>query len=305
MGAGLADVGAGLLPAVPLGSAERVHPDGGQHRQALPAQREELGRILHGHGGEQADEVHAPQWEAELWLLLRQGVPEQIEFWKWLAKQKEHGLTAGSTAQISRTRVEYCTAFLNYVGELQFGCCEREEDRKYGVLEKQHQDQLKHAKVEINNLFGEQDMLTQDSWNHTKGKDLSIEQMRALQAVTAVSWVAAGKARGISRFMLLGLQALALHCWMQSRRTVFSRTVKMSGLSMNTFEVESAALDDVSGTCHDSETPLIVYRLVGCRDKGHGGDMLITGVKTPIYKCAPPRPFQCADAGLGNALSRF
>ena len=50
---------------------------------------------------------------------------KQIELWKWLAEQKQHGLTAGSTAQISRTRVEYCTAFLNHLSELQFSCCEQ------------------------------------------------------------------------------------------------------------------------------------------------------------------------------------
>ena len=86
--------------------------------------------------------------------------------------------------------------------------------------------------------------------------------MRALQAVTPVSWIAAGMTRHIYQFMLLGLQALALHCWMHSRRTVFSRHIRMYGLSMDT--AESAALRDVSGTCNKEEAPLLIFRMVAC-----------------------------------------
>ena len=223
---------------------------------------------------------------------------KQITFWHWLAQQKERGLTAGGGVEISRTRVENCTAFLTAIGHLQFRGCEREQDSKYGVLEKHEQDQLRIAKVLINNLLGAQDERTQDPWNHTKGKDLSIEQMRAVQAVTAVSWMAAGKSRHISHFMLLGLQALALHCWTHSRRTVFSKCIRMNGLSMDTYTPESAALQDVSGSCRDEEAPLIVYRMVGSQDKGHGGDKLVCGMKSQLYKCAAASSSHVLGAGL-------
>ena len=144
--------------------------------------------------------------------------------------------------------------------------------------------QLVTARKDINNMLGAEAAETQDPWNHTKGKDLSIDQMRALQAVTPVSWIAAGMTRHISQFMLLGLQALALHCWMHSRRTVFSRHIRMYGLCMDT--AESAALRDVSGTCNDEEAPLLIFRMVGMRDKGHGGGALVYGIQEQVYKCA-------------------
>ena len=112
--------------------------------------------------------------------------------------------------------------------------------------------------------------------------------MRRVQAVTAVSLMAAGLTRQISQFMLLGLQALAMHCWSHSRRTVFSRSVWMNGLSMDT--AEDDILEKVSGTCKDElrEAPLMIYWFVCTRDKGHGADTLIHGHQEQIYKCAAP-----------------
>ena len=118
--------------------------------------------------------------------------------------------------------------------------------------------------------------------------------MRAVQAVTPVSWMATEKRRHISHFMLLGLQAMSMHCWTHSRRTVFSGHISMHGLFMET--AEPAALQDVTGTCGDPDAPLIVYSLVGTRDKGHGGDELVHGMQDARYKCADRlMPHACTE----------
>ena len=87
---------------------------------------------------------------------------KQLAFWLWLTQQKKQGLTAGSRDQISRTRVDICSAFLAKVGDLQFRCCEQREDQQYGVLEKHHSDMLLLAKKDINDILGAEDLKTQD-----------------------------------------------------------------------------------------------------------------------------------------------
>lgn len=100
------------------------------------------------------------------------------------------------------------------------------------MLDDFHASSLSAEKVQLNNLLGSEEESSCDTLDHTKGKDLSMEQMSAVQAITAISWCGGGGTRHISQFMLLGLQVLTMLCWSHSTRTVLS--LKMRGLSTET-----------------------------------------------------------------------
>ena len=196
---------------------------------------------------------------------------KQILFWDWFRLQKQEGKTAGSSAQISRTRVQKVWQYLNVMTKWQFRGCGTEHSG-YGEFSDTQLAATKLIKEHMERMCAEEERATNNLWEHTEGKNFTLEMMRAVQRITPVSWLLHQGNRQTTVFELLSLQAFVLHAWRMCRRGVRTRNIPMLGIF--TEKATSVAMQGLSGSHSSAEMPLQIYHFVGSRDKGHGSSEL-------------------------------